>query len=147
RRPEGGQSDWIVYDAELARAALWRPLPFFRAGSGSITMRCPSSSVWLSKLVATATSDNPAISTNPNPRQRPDALSLTASALITPPAREKCACRALLVTETARLPTYNLGIQCLLSVSGGSNCPSDRPQAGFERTRPKAGTSHSICPS
>ena len=90
--------------------ARFRALPFRIEGSGSSLIFCPFNSLLFNRLNATATSDNSAISTTPNPRHTPEARSVTASAPTTSPARAKCACRSRLVTEPARLPTYTLGI-------------------------------------
>jgi hypothetical protein len=55
-----------------------------------------------------------AISTNPNPLDLPENLSVTTAALSTFPTREKSASRSSLVVEYARLPMYSLGIFALL---------------------------------
>src|SRR5581483_706892 len=101
-----------------------RAFPFFVDWSGSILIDCPLSTVWFSKPSAMGTSANSAISTNPKPRHRPVALSVMASAATTSPAREKCAKRSSLVTESARLPTYTLGITELLAGLGSSDNPT-----------------------
>ena len=105
----------------------FRALPFFSDGSGSILIGSPFRIVLFSRLYATATSARLAISTNPNPRQRPEARSVTASAPKAPPAREKCVRRSRLVTELARLPTYTLGMSGLPIVSSGSDRSGRQP--------------------
>src|SRR5262249_43126145 len=88
----------------------FQPLPFFSDGLASTFIFCPLSRVSFNSLNASATSAGSTIPTKPHPRQYPNPLSVTASAVRTSPAREKCARRSLLVTELARLPTYTLGI-------------------------------------
>jgi len=94
----------------LAAGALRRAVcfaPFATApprDPRSIWILRPLSSVLLSRLIAITASSASAISTNPKPRQTP-ALSLTASAPRTCPARANRVTRSILVTDSARLPT------------------------------------------
>jgi len=112
-------------------AAFFGARPFFRAGSGSIKIRCPFNSLLFNKLIATATSDSLSISTKPKPRQRPDALSLTASARITPPVSREVLVECAARYGAGKIANINPGHLDLLR-SSNSNCPSGRPKVAQE---------------
>src|SRR6266545_8221324 len=125
-------------------------------GLASFTVRArPCMSAPLKRSIAVAMSCALAISTKPNPRDRPVILSMITVAEVTAPTWPNRASRSALVVENERLPTNNfVATKNLQTQKGPENheCGSRgqlslEPNSAGQQNKPDTETIAGLCPN